>query len=379
MKYLNPNEYGSLMYDEKEEKAVIDVLKNDKIFRYGENKISKVDEFEKLLKNYVNSKYALGVINGTAGLITALIGAKVKVGDRILVSSYTFLATALAVKNIGAIPVPIDIDLTNGLNLEDLENELKKGASAVIVAQLQGRCFDLTNVKKIVHEHNAVLIEDSCQAFGAKINGQYSGTIGDIGVYSFQQFKQISCGEGGAIVTNNQEIYEIMRNYTDMGSERNLFPNWNGKKVLFGQNYRMNNISGAILCEQIKKIDFIIQKQTKSRNYILKKVSNNKIINSVDVAGDTSMNILLLLNSKTDYELLKQKGDENNIEIRKMWNSVYYENDLFKNNQLTDIDLKGKECKYTVDFISRLAVISIPPILNEKDCDKIVNLINEYC
>ena len=233
MKYLNPNEYGSLMYDEKEEKAVIDVLKNDKIFRYGENKISKVDEFEKLLKNYVNSKYALGVINGTAGLITALIGAKVKVGDRILVSSYTFLATALAVKNIGAIPVPIDIDLTNGLNLEDLENELKKGASAVIVAQLQGRCFDLTNVKKIVHEHNAVLIEDSCQAFGAKINGQYSGTIGDIGVYSFQQFKQISCGEGGAIVTNNQEIYEIMRNYTDMGSERNLFPNSSLTNLLY--------------------------------------------------------------------------------------------------------------------------------------------------
>jgi len=379
MKYINPNEYGSLLFDDKEENAIISVLKNDKIFRYAENKLSKVDEFELMLKKYVNSKYALGVTNGTSGLITSLVGCEIKPGDRVLISSYTFLATALAVKSLDAIPIPIDIDLNHGLNLEDLETELKKGCKAVIVVQLQGRCFDLKKVLDLTHKYGAILIEDSCQAFGAKNEEKYSGTIGDIGVYSFQQFKQITCGEGGAIVTDNKDYYIRMRNYTDMGSERNLFPNWNGNSVLFGQNYRMNNISGAILCEQIKKMDIIIEKQTESRDYILDKVFSNKIINSVYPLGDTAMNILLLLESPEDYENIKIEGKKRNIEIRRMWNDVYYENNLFKLNYLTDVDLKGKECNITKELISKLAVISIPPILSKEDCDKIIKFINNYC
>lgn len=379
MTFINPNEYGSLLFDKNEENAVTTVLKNDKIFRYAKANMSKVDEFEELLRKYVNSKYALGVTNGTSGLITALIGCDIKPGDRVLVSSYTFLATALAVKILGAIPIPLEIDLLNGFDLEDLERELKKGCKAVIVVQLQGRCYDLANVLDLTHKYGAMLIEDSCQAFGAKNTTNYAGTIGDIGVYSFQQFKQITCGEGGAIVTNNEECYNRMRNYSDMGAERNLFPNWNGKSAIFGQNYRMNNISGAILCEQIKKINFIINKQQKSRHYILKNIITKKIINSSNPSGDTGMNILLLLDSEEEFENLKKNGIQKNIEVRKMWNNLYFENNLFKDHQLTDIDLKSKECKFTSNIVSRLAVISIPPILSKEDCNKIISLINESC
>ena len=208
MSYINPNEYGSLYFDNKEENAVLNVLKNEKIFRYASDKVSTTDKFEEMLKKKVNCKYALGVTNGTSGLITALIGCDVKAGDRVLVSSYTFLATALAVKCLEAIPVPLNIDLQNGFNLQDLQEELKKGCKAVIVVQLQGRCFDLSKVKCLLEKYNVKLIEDSCQAFGAKIKDEYAGTIGDVGVYSFQQFKQVSCGEGGAVVTNNKTIYK---------------------------------------------------------------------------------------------------------------------------------------------------------------------------
>ena len=317
MSYINPNEYGSLYFDNKEENAVLNVLKNEKIFRYASDKVSTTDKFEEMLKKKVNCKYALGVTNGTSGLITALIGCDVKAGDRVLVSSYTFLATALAVKCLEAIPVPLNIDLQNGFDLQDLQEELKKGCKAVIVVQLQGRCFDLSKVKCLLEKYNVKLIEDSCQAFGAKIKDEYAGTIGDVGVYSFQQFKQVSCGEGGAVVTNNNTIYQKMRNYTDMGAERNLFPNWNGNNVLFGQNYRMNNIMAAILCEQLKKVDDIILKQQKSRSYILSKVKLNNLINSVDPNGDTGMNILFLLNSKEEFNNVKEIGDKQNIEVRR--------------------------------------------------------------
>ena len=377
MSYINPNEYGSLYFDNKEENAVLNVLKNEKIFRYASDKVSTTDKFEEMLKKKVNCKYALGVTNGTSGLITALIGCDVKAGDRVLVSSYTFLATALAVKCLEAIPIPLNIDLQNGFDLQDLEEELKKGCKAVIVVQLQGRCFDLSKVKCLLEKYNVKLIEDSCQAFGAKIKDECAGTIGDVGVYSFQQFKQISCGEGGAVVTNNKTIYQKMRNYTDMGAERNLFPNWNGNDVLFGQNYRMNNIMAAILCEQLKKVDDIILKQQKSRNYILSKVKLNNSINSVDPNGDTGMNILLLLNSKEEFNNVKEIGDKQNIEVRRMWNGLYFENELFKRNKLTDVDLKNNSCSKSRELVDRLAVISIPPILNKEDCNKIIDFLNE--
>ena len=377
MSYINPNEYGSLYFDNKEENAVLNVLKNEKIFRYASDKVSTSDKFEEMLKKKVNCKYALGVTNGTSGLITALIGCDVKAGDRVLVSSYTFLATALAVKCLEAIPIPLNIDLQNGFDLQDLEEELKKGCKAVIVVQLQGRCFDLSKVKCLLEKYNVKLIEDSCQAFGAKIKDEYAGTIGDVGVYSFQQFKQVSCGEGGAVVTNNKTIYQKMRNYTDMGAERNLFPNWNGNDVLFGQNYRMNNIIAAILCEQLKKVDDIILKQQKSRNYILSKVKLNNLINSVDPNGDTGMNILLLLNSKEEFNNVKEIGDKQNIEVRRMWNGLYFENELFKRNKLTDVDLKNNSCSKSKELVDRLAVISIPPILKKEDCNKIIDFLNE--
>ena len=377
MSYINPNEYGSLYFDNKEENAVLNVLKNEKIFRYASDKVSTTDKFEEMLKKKVNCKYALGVTNGTSGLITALIGCDVKAGDRVLVSSYTFLATALAVKCLEAIPVPLNIDLQNGFDLQDLEEELKKGCKAVIVVQLQGRCFDLSKVKCLLEKYNVKLIEDSCQAFGAKIKDECAGTIGDVGVYSFQQFKQISCGEGGAVVTSNKTIYQKMRNYTDMGAERNLFPNWNGNDVLFGQNYRINNIMAAILCEQLKKVDDIILKQQKSRNYILSKVKLNNLINSVDPNGDTGMNILLLLNSKEEFNNVKEIGDKQNIEVRRMWNGLYFENELFKRNKLTDVDLKNNSCSKSKELVDRLAVISIPPILNKENCNKIIDFLNE--
>lgn len=380
-KIINPNEYGSLLFDEKEEKAILNVLRNksEKIFRYSSANESKVDEFEKKLKDFVNVKYALGVTNGTSGLITSLIGCGIKQGDRVLVSSFTFLATALAVKAVGGIPIPIEIDLKYGLDINDLEEQIKIGCKAIIVVHLQGRCYDLSKISKIAKANNIYLIEDSCQGFASKNKTKYAGTIGDIGVYSFQQFKQISCGEGGAIVTNNKNLYNRMRNYQDMGSERVLFPNWNGKEVLFGQNYRMNNLTGAILVEQMKKLEKMLKKQHESRNYIMSKITSNKVLNSIYPEGDTAMNILILFDKEEDFNRLKELEDKTHIEIRKMWSGVYYDNNLFKTNKLTSLDLKGKECIKTKDIVSRLGVISIPPILTKEDCNKIIDYINKYC
>ena len=378
---INPNEYGSLLYNYKERSAVSKVLKSKRIFRYSTTKYPFVKQFEKQVENKFNVNYCLGVINGTAGLVTALKGIGIKNGDKVLISAFTYISTALAVILCGGIPIPMEIDLLSGIDENDLLCEIQKGeCKAVIITHLQGRCFNLAKTHALLKKNNIPLIEDACQGFGSHYDGVYAGTFGDVGVYSFQQFKQISCGEGGAIVTNNEEIYNTMRNYTDMGSVRGHFPNWNDLTCLVGENYRMTNISGAILFEQMKKFDKMIKSQHQKRRYIMQSVQNYvaSIISSQCPNGDTGMNILLTINNPNDFSNIKMLAKEKyNIEARKMWSGMYFENELFRKQKLTDVDLKNYECTKTKMIIDKLIVLSIPPKLSHKNANKIINFIIE--
>ena len=377
-KYINPNEYGSLLYDDKEIKYTENVIKQRRIFRYSRTEYPYVSLCEDKIKDIVNTKYALCTTNGTSGLKTALVGAGVNKGDRVLISSYTFLATALAVIALGAIPIPIEVDLKEGLDLDDLNSEIKKGCKAVIVVHFQGRAFNISKIKKITKEKNIALIEDACQAFGASYKGKHAGAMSDIGVYSFQQFKQVSSGEGGCVVTNNEKYYNRMRNYTDMGSIRDRFPSWNSKDALFGENERMNNLVGAVLYAQLEKLNKMIDKQKKSREKIMNLIKNHNIkniIESNDPDGDTSMNVLLKLKGIKEKEQAIELAKEKNIELRNMWSSLYYNNDLFIRNGLDSIKLKNYDCTKSFDLINKMVVMSIPPILKKKDEKELANLI----
>ena len=373
---INPNEYGSLLFDEKEKEYSSNVIDTRRIFRYSKTQYPYTSMCEEIIKNLVGSNYCLMTTNGTSSLKSAFIGANVKKGDRVLISSYTFLATALAAIAVGAIPIPIEVDLDYGVNIEDLKNEIKLGCKTLVVVHFQGRTFDLSEVKRICKKNGVILIEDACQAFGAKFKDKHAGTFGEIGVYSFQQFKQITCGEGGCVVTNNELIFNRMRNYTDMGSTRNRFPSWDSDEALFGENNRMNNLCAAVLYAQLEKLDKIISKQRKSRENIMKKLGNiNNILTSKDSTGDTCMNIIIILNDKKFKEEVINIGKENDIEFRNMWPSLYYDNELFKKYKLTSKDLKNKECSYTRELIDKMLVVSIPPILNNVDEEKIASLI----
>lgn len=380
IKVINPNEYGSLLYGNEENIAIQNVMRERRIFRYSRTKYPYAEWFENELCKKIKTKYCLGVINGTAGLITALKAINIGPDDKVLVSSYTYIATALAVKLSGGVPIPLNIDLKTGINLEDLKSKIDNSCKAVIVTHLQGRCFDLSTIKEYLKNKGIYLIEDACQGFASNCNEVYAGTFGDIGVYSFQQFKQISSGEGGAIVTNSKEIYDKARNYTDMGSVRDRFPNWNSENCLLGQNYRMSNLTGAILFEQLKKLDYMIEKQQTSRKYIFqqvnKKVKIENFINSSYPSGDTGMNIILLINK--DYridDVIKNIKEKYNVEMRKMWSGLYFENDLFKREHLTDKDFRIKDCSFTKNIISQMLVISIPPTLTKNDENIIVEAL----
>ncbi|KKS52116.1 MAG: Glutamine-scyllo-inositol transaminase [Parcubacteria group bacterium GW2011_GWA2_42_28] len=371
---INPNEFGGLLYDHQELDAVLHVLFDAKIFRYAGRKLSKVDRFENEIKKYLRVKYALGLNSGTSALKTALYAIGVKPHDRVLISAYTFIATAASVVNLGAIPIPIDFDMNNCMNLSILEQETNKGCTAIIPVHLQGRAFNIEPILKVARQHNIPVIEDACQAFASKYHDTPAGVFGDIGVYSFQQYKQISSGEGGLIVTNNENYYRRAKIYSDHGMVRELM-SWDSTEAMIGDNLRINNLQAAILRVQLKKVSRLLVRQKKNRSYILSHIDSSNIksiVNSGDIEGETGMNIMFLTSSAKIATGLIAHAKQRKIEFRRLWDRPYYKYDVFRVNKLTPEYLGSANCERAEDISQRLISLSISPTLSEDNLKNIV-------
>lgn len=376
IKKINPNEFGGLVYDRQMLDGILHVLFEAKIFRYADRKLSEADRFENEIKKYLKVKYALGLSSGTGGLKTALGAIGVKPHDRVLISAYTFIATPASVVNIGAIPIPIDFDMNNGMNLSNLEQEINKGCRAIILVHLQGRAFNIEPILKIARRHNIPVIEDACQSFAAKYCDTPAGAFGDIGVYSFQQYKQISSGEGGLIVTNNENYYRRAKIYSDHGMVRESM-SWDSSEAMIGDNLRINNLQAAILRAQLKKIPWMLARQKKNRSYILGRIDNGNIksiVNSGDIEGETGMNIMFLTSSGQIATKIIAHAKQRKIEFRRLWDRPYYKHGVFKVNKLTPKYLGSTTCKIAEDISQRLISVSIPPTLFN---DNVKNIVRE--
>lgn len=377
-KKINPNEFTGLMLDHKELEGIMHVLFESKIFRYASRKKSVVDDFEADIRKYLNLRYALGLNNGTSALKAALVALGIKTSDRVLISSYTFIATPASVISVGGIPVAIDLDLKFGMDLVQLEEELKKGCSAIIVVHLQGRAFDILSILKLAKKYKVPVIEDACQAFSSKLNGKYAGTMADIGVYSFQQYKQLSSGEGGMLVTNNESYFKRAKTYSDHGIVREQM-SWDVDGAMIGDNLRMNNLHAAILRSQLKKLPTVIRLQKMKRSYVMNRINGNQmssILRSTDIEGETGMNIFFLVQSEEIATQIINHSKKRKIEFRRLWDRPYYKHGVFTTLKLIPENLGSKQCKNAEDISKRLISVSIPPVLTDQYLDLIASEIN---
>lgn len=377
---INPNEYGGLMIDTAELNAVQDVLLNEKIFRYSGKSETKSDKFETAAREFFGQQFALGLNNGTSALKAALFAIGLKKGDRVLISAYTFIATAASVIALGGIPIPIDFDFEYGMNLDDVRGEIAKGCRAIIPVHLQGRAFDLRPLVEIAHEKGIQVVEDACQAFGATCDGIFAGTFGDIGVFSFQQNKLLTCGEGGLIVTNNPYYYTQARNHADHGGVRDGWPSWDKEGASIGDNYRINNIQAAILIEQLKKFEVMKLRQTESRNLLMQSFLSagfTAIHESQDPIGDTGMNILFLAKTPESADKAIEYAKEFKVEIRYLWHKLYYNFKVMKEAGFDPDSLGKAVCPTAEDVSLRLVSLSLPPILSARDLQELEKVMLE--
>jgi dTDP-4-amino-4,6-dideoxygalactose transaminase len=240
---------GWPIVDEREIKAVTDVVKSG-AFGFG----SKVAEFEVKFAEYMDAKYGICTNSGTTSIITALIAAGVGAGDEVIIPPYTFIATASAVLDANGTPVFADIDPDNYcLSPESVEQMITEKTRAIITVHLGGCPTDMDVLMALAKKYNLAVIEDASHAHGARYKGKAVGALGDMGCFSFQSSKNLNCGEGGIVLTNDQALYD--RCLAQHNSRRISSETIGDMSDIVGTNFRMTEFQGAILLAQFERFD----------------------------------------------------------------------------------------------------------------------------
>lgn len=225
-----------------------------------------VAEFEKRFAEFQQAKYGIASANGTVGLWVALKACGVKAGDEVIIPPYTFIATASAVLMANAVPVFVDIDPnTYNLDATQLEAAITARTAAIMPVHIAGQPADLDAILALAAQHGLPVIEDAAQAHGSEWRGQRVGGLGTVGVFSFQSSKNMSAGEGGAIVTNSKEIFERCFSYNNCG--RVLEGAWYEHRVL-GSNHRMAAWPAALLNAQFTTLADDMQLRDRNAGYL---------------------------------------------------------------------------------------------------------------
>lgn len=259
---IDPALIGPFYYGDEEEGAVVSVVDSGSPFRYwGPGKPEHVNRFEEQFAHYMGARFAVGVTSGTAALDCAITGLGVGPGDEVIVPAYTWWSDYTCVVHAGALPVFADIDETFNLDPERFKSKITPRTKAVIAVHLLGGPCDMDPIMEIAKQNGIAVLEDCAQCVGGSYKGKKLGTIGDVGIYSFQINKMITSGEGGAVVTNEPTIYERAVRFHDMGGTRSVFNKRLGgakEKTFAGENFRMNEFTGAVLGAQLSKLDRMI-------------------------------------------------------------------------------------------------------------------------
>jgi len=264
---------GFEFFGEQEKKEVLEVLDSGVLMRYGfdgmRNGHWKAKELEEALSKRMGVSYTQLVSSGTAALTVALASAKIGKGDEVIMPTFTFVASFEAILAIGAIPVLADVDATLTLSPEAVKKAITPKTKAIMSVHMCGSMADLKALKDIATTNNLILLEDACQAIGGSYEGKPLGSYGDLGCFSFDFVKTITSGEGGAVITNNEQYYINADNYSDHGHDHIGKDRGAEQHTLLGYNFRISELHAAVGIAQLRKLDDFIAMQ-KQRYTILR-------------------------------------------------------------------------------------------------------------
>ena len=372
---------SDLNFDQREQQAVDRVIRN-KWLTMGET----VEKLERNFAHFVGTKHAIAVSSGTSALHLAMRALEIKPKDEVIVPSLSFVASANAILYVDAKPVFVDIRSLDDFNLscDDLEKKITPQTKAIVVVHYGGYLADMKRIKGIAKKHQLFIIEDSAHAIGAVLNSKMAGTLGDIGCFSFFSNKNLATGEGGMIVTDNDQLAKKLRllrshGMTTMTLNRHKGHAYTYDVVELGYNYRMTEMSAALGILQLRKLPSANRK----RKYLtLLYMANLKGVEDIsipfkDYPRNSSYHILPILldqNVKRErfMELLKKEGIQSSIHYPPIHTFSYYRKIL----KLYQVKLPLTE------YVgSHEVTLPLHPLLKKEDvafvCEKIKNILRK--
>jgi 8-amino-3,8-dideoxy-alpha-D-manno-octulosonate transaminase len=270
---------GFEVFGAEERKQVNDVLETGVLMRYGFDGMRKnhwkAKEFETAFAKRMQTEHCQLVSSGTSALTVALVAAGLGAGDEVIMPTFTFVASFESIMMLGAIPILVDIDDTLGLDPAAVEAAITPKTKCVMPVHMCGSMADLGALKAICDKHNLLLLEDACQAIGGSYDGKPLGSYGDLGCFSFDFVKTITCGEGGGIITKSEKYKLNADHYQDHGHDHVGSDRGAETHPFLGYNFRISELNAAVGVAQLDKLDGILKMQ--ERNYTIMKEALSEI------------------------------------------------------------------------------------------------------
>ncbi|MEK7355868.1 MAG: DegT/DnrJ/EryC1/StrS family aminotransferase, partial [Bdellovibrionota bacterium] len=276
------------------------------------------DLFEREFAEKIGVRHAIILSSGTNALAIALIAKGIGPGDEVIVPAYTFVATAAAVKLAGAKPVVANVDERLSLSTVDAATKITSRTKAIIPVHMDGIVADLKGLRSLASKHGLFLLEDCAQALGGSFGKKRLGAIGDAGAFSLNENKNISCGEGGIVVTDDSVLFEKMFKLHDMASQYNPTKKklYNGAVPTMGLSTRVSEVQGAIMRVQLKRLDKILSRLRERKEILVETltgVKNVSLIRGYSVDGDCASSLHLRLSDPITAGQASKRLMENGI------------------------------------------------------------------
>lgn len=369
------------------------VIETRSMFKIN-NGLKTSERVEAKLRDKMDCAYSILVSSGHAALTSALVALGVGPGDEVIVPAYTYIATALAVVAAGAIPVIAEVDETLTISPEDIEKKITKHTKAIVPVHIQSFPCHMEKIMAIAKKHNLSVVEDACQADGGSFHGKRLGTWGDAGALSFNYFKIISSGEGGALLTNRKDVADVALIYQDSSAVAYFGDQLSDNAIpLFcGQEFRSNELCAAVVNVQLDRLEGILADLRKNKKYMMDGLKDVcKFVPSNDAEGDCGI-VLPVQFDDADKALAAAKTAggirpyDMGKHVYKHWTPIMEKRgafhplmDPFKMEANIDIvpDYREDMCQHTLDLLSKVTYFYINPDWTKEEMDEKIASIKE--
>ena len=369
--------YGKQTIEQDDIQAVVDVLKSD-FLTTG----PKIAEFEQTVADYVGAKYAVAISNGTSALHAACFAAGIEPGDEVITTPLTFAASANCVLYCGGTPVFADVDpKTYNIDPEDIQRKITDRTKAIIAVHLAGQPCDMDAIHSIAREHGLIVIEDGAHALGSVYKGKKVGSMSDMTTFSFHPVKPITTGEGGMIVTDNEDFYKKMILFRSHGitrddsmMTRNDGP-WFYQQFNLGYNYRITDIQCALGCSQMKKLDrFLARRKEIVARYNEALADCDNIITPYQLSDtESGWHLYIVQVKKCDrrqvFENMRENGIGVNVHYIPVYMHPYYQEHGYEN----------VHCANAEEIYSHIISLPLYPGLTSEQQDYVIDTLKSLC